>query len=383
MRRLAVGLALLCGLTTGCRRASPRPLPDHLAAVVRLPDGYASLLLSLPPPGGEGRVRISPGVLAVGPGWLSEVVPDAQGQWQLLQHGPTAPPASTALPDASRQPLLLAVDQGQVTYTAGTERVRLRAGAAPEPLAGALVTPGGRQTWSGPRNGFSLRLLPAERRLQLLLPRLTSDGFDIAVGVEALLGAWWLRIEDLPAWELSVIQAHFRVLSPIPLQPGEAQVDGDLHDWQAYTAVPVEDPSQVIAGGADWTSARDASFGATTLRTPEGALLLAVRVRDDHFVDGDDRLTVLLGTQQLTLSLSATGERAQGAGWVAHQRPLGRLDRAVELRLEPDTVAASAGAPLEVRYHDQDPGESGSIITNAPWPALLGVSPHHLGSSQP
>lgn len=370
MRARALIGALL-GLSIACR-APPPPsgLPDSLVAVVSTPSGaLVSVLVELPRPGVDPIVRMAPGAVAVDQGWAFAwmATPTAAGGahaelWDLS--------SQTRRMHAFPGPVtLLSLGQEGAVVGAQGARWQLRADGAGQPLPeDAIVSPGGSLTHRGPAGGFGARV--EDGRLELRVPREDADWTTVLHHVDRLIGAWWFVDGALPPWQRRVVDDRFKQVGIVQALPGDATIDGDLGEWHGQLAMRVDEPSQLLMGQAGWHGPRDAGMGVAGRRLPDGALALAVRVRDDHWLAGRDTLVVHTAEREIHVPLVATGSY-RGPGWVAAVARDGVWDRAVELRLEDAPGAGVAVSALMVELFDADPGEAATLLATAPWPAAV------------
>lgn len=337
------------------------PLPDSVAAVVALSEGgYASVLVEMRREVRGPGVRLSPGVLALGPGWAHAVSlsspsarPPQVHVLDLVGGGQAGAELSAPLRIVSVGP----DGEVQIASTAGTltldPRRRSGGGGAPR---------GVEADRAGPGQGFHLRV--REGQLELMRPR-GAPWTPVLEGVSALLGAWWLTSADLPDAERAVVQAHFKQVGPFPLEPGEAAVDGDLSEWADASALPVDDPSQVLDGMAWWEGPRDAAFGVAARWNDQG-VVLAVRVVDDAPGQVGDALEILL--EDRTIALPLVPGPAAGAGWRAVVAAPGQVEIALA------DAAALRSRPPVVHLRDADPGQGELRLGTAPDARLGGLA---------
>ncbi len=122
---------------------------------------------------------------------------------------------------------------------------------------------------------------------------------------------------DIPAdGEYLIYAAHLRragvTVEPVAealKAPGPVAVDGGLDEWGAAQPLPVDDPVQVLRGGAGWPGAEEASFTLTWM-WDEQNLYVSARVRDPQHVQEDVGPSVWHGdTLWLYLDTQASGRR--------------------------------------------------------------------------
>ncbi|MCK6507827.1 hypothetical protein L6R53_31420 [Myxococcota bacterium] len=361
----------LLGLLTACQSPAPAGgLPDTLAAVLATPDGsLVSVLVELPRPGVDPIVRLAPGAVGVDQGWAL-----AWMKSPLASGG-----AESSLLDLSSETRRMHVFPDGVTLVslgkegaivdAGGTRWRVQpdgAGIRLEP--GSLVAPGGSLTHPGPAGGFGARVEGG--RLELKVPREDAAWTTVLHDVDRLIGAWWFVEEALAPWQRRVVDDRFKQVGIVRAQPGSATVDGDLAEWRGQLALRVDEPSQLLVGHAGWHGPRDGGMGVAGRRVEDGALVLAVRVRDDAWMAGHDTMVVHTADREIHVPLAATGSY-RGPGWLASVARAGWWDRGVELRLEGLPSPGPAVPALMVELFDADPGEPATLLATAPWPAAV------------
>ncbi len=242
---------------------------------------------------------------------------------------------------------------------------------APE-LPSATLAPDESTHHDGPGAGFHLRR--REDRLELLRPRGDEARWlPVLKGVRRLERVRWINTARLSSRDLRTLDTRLKEVIPLDILPGEAAVDGDLSEWEGAAARPVERSSQVLAGMPSWSGPRDASFGLAARETPEG-VVLAVRIRDDRHVPGEDRLEILTSSQVIRLPLPASARAIEGGAWTAAFSEPDWLGQGLELRLEGTTAAALLRAPPVVQLVDLDPGEEEARLGSASNPALSGLA---------
>ena len=359
---------LLFLLATACEPHRPiGPLPTLLTAVLALEGGgYASLALRLPRPGEPALPRLSPGLLALGPGWARRVVvepvigedgatkmsyhlvdPELGDELQVLLEG------EPAVAGISPWGLLLRAEGRSWWFP-----VRDGPESAPGDYAGSRVR-------RGPGRGFALR--QHDDRIELLLPRSDPGRWTPLVGhVSELIGSWWLREEDLPLWERALLDQHLHEVATVPLVQGEAKIDGDLSDWRELRALAVDSEAQVMSGSANWSGPRDGAFGVVG-RIQQGVLMLAARIRDDHLIADADMLQIQLGSRRVDLPMRVEAGEVSGPGWRAvFAAP---RDFGIALEIEIEGIDVKGPGPV-VSYVDLDPGEGSTRLGTAPASSL-------------
>lgn len=369
---LSVGLLALGGtLLAGCPRPSPTGgLPDTLAAVLVTPGGaQISVLVELPRPGVEPIVRLAPGAVAVDLGWanawLASPLPGGGQQAHLLDLA-----QDVERRHAFSGPVeLLALDQEGARVRADGQVWALGVDGSGRALGTVQSTaPGGSTTHTGPAGGFAARV--SDGRLELHVPREDGEWTAVLHDVERLVGAWWFASDELPPWQLRVVDDRFKQVGILRPEAGDATVDGRLDEWRGQRSLRVDGPSQILVGHQGWTGPRDGGMGVAARRTPAGELVLGVRVRDDEWMPGRDTLVVHVGDREIHVGL-ADRTLQEGPGWRAAVRPDGGWDRAVEILLQDVPGGTRAVSELMVELVDADPGQSATLLATAPWPAAV------------
>lgn len=373
-------LYLTLGLVAGCHaRFRTTALPDALVAVARLESGDdVSLLVELPRPGEEPVVRVTPGVVVAGPGFLRslniEPVVEAGGrvrqlvEWTDPLAAPGSEPLAQVLLDAS--PKVLSVDRDGILLSTGGRAIRLdgRTGTA-APVGDEAPGPGGDLVWPGPRHGFEVRC--NGHRLEMLLPRMDPDQAWLPLwnGVDGLLGAWWIALDGGPARVQARLQSIFKVVGRIIARPAAAVVDGDLSEWAADPALPVDDPAHVLEGDKYWSGPRDGGYGVAARRSAKG-VALAIRIRDDVLIDHPDRgdrLDLFYDHHRVRIPIRTHPGAVSGDGWRAvftEPRAFG-----TGLEVELDNLTLEPGRldlPLVVQYADHDSNQGVTLLGTAP-----------------
>ena len=376
MRALAGPLLGLAGLGACAMPAPDRPLPDALSAVVALEGGgYASVLVDLRGEDGAPAVRATGGVLSVGErGVLSLGVVPTEASGRALRLEDLIGGATAELPIRGDFTLLKLDPDG---VGGGLAVVEVDGRVMTLSLADGRATPGGSREAqaayaSGPGAGFHLRR--RGEHLELLRPRGdTSRWIPMLDGVSALESATWLRVATLPGAARALVDARLKEVRAVRVEAAEARADGDLSEWRGSVARRVERPSQVLSGLDGWDGPRDASFGVSARQVGD-ALVLALRVRDDAWVSGGDRLEILLGDRVIRLPLAEQGGALSGPGWQAYLAEAGWQGLALEVAVATPRGADVADTPLVVQLVDVDPGEVDTRLGSAPDPLLAGLA---------
>jgi hypothetical protein len=320
----------------------------------------------LPRPGHQPELLLSPGLVAAGPSWAHQVkVTDSAVEIVLLDGG--TPHAVPVQPGAQVQ----LIDRDGVVFTDGG-RTQLLSTTGRLSAWSETATSGGRMEWRGPFNGFQLVL--DEGSLYLGLPRVDWSQTAIMDEIDTLLGAWWVRKKDLPAWQQEALLSHFRQVDVFAPEPKRALVDGDLGEWRSSEAVVINDVSQVIGDRQSWSSERDASF-SVAFRVSGREAWMAVRIRDDDFLPGQDHLRIRMCGEPLIITVPQQDSPPQtGDGWEAVGVWGGRATMVMEIGLQCAVSASPGSRSLIVDYIDIDQGEAPSGLSSAPWPEMLDVA---------
>lgn len=363
----------LLGLCSACQGPAPATgLPDTLAAVLSTSEGeLVSVLVELPRPGVDPIVRLAPGAVGVDQGWALAWLasPNGAGGAQATLHDLAS--QTRRMHVFAEAPTLLSLGKDGAIIGAGERRWQQRPDGAGLPLTSQdPVAPGGSLSHPGPAGGFGARV--SQGRLELRVPREDADWTTVLHDVDRLIGAWWFVEAALPPWQRRVVDDRFKQVGVIRAEPGSALVDGDLAEWHGQLALRVDEPSQLLVGHAGWRGPRDGGLGVAGRRAEDGALILAVRVRDDEWMAGQDTLVVHTAEREIHVPLAAPGT-FRGPGWLAVVDRSGWFDRGVELRLE-DLPSQGAAVPaLMVELFDADPGQPATLLATAPWPAAVAL----------
>jgi len=362
---------LVAAALVGCRRGQPSTgLPDTLAAVVATPDGQLlSVLVELPRPGVEPIIRLAPGAVALDQGWARAwlAVPGADGRTQV--HVVDLASQRERVEDLPGPVRLLSMSRDEVVARTAEGVVRLETGVL-RPMAprrGAIL-PGGNPSHAGPGGGFAARI--DNGNLELQLPREDATWTPVLVQVDRLIGCWWIDRSALPPWERRVLDDRFKHVGVLRPEHGEVQVDGDLGEWRGVRSVSVDNPSQILLGQRAWQGERDAGLGVAARWDGPDRLVLAVRVRDDHFLSDQDMLIIRDDDRELRVPMRI-GIHPGGPGWFAAVGRRSAFERTVEAAVEDPPMTANGLPALVVQYVDADPGETSTLLSTAPWPAAI------------
>jgi hypothetical protein len=219
----------------------------------------------------------------------------------------------------------------------------------------------------------------------LALPH-EREGGDLALldQVDHVVTVRWIAEQVVPAERLDPLQARFRSAGSVVARAQECEIDGDLSEWSEDEALAVGGAGNLERGVSHWQGARDASFALAARLAPH-ALCVAIRLRDDRLLTGEDLLVLDTRVARFDLPLPAAPGIVERAGLRAAFTDRAPFGTGVELRLEPGTWTVEDGnVPLRVLFHDQDPGEAVAVLASAPdlpWAALAGVRLPRRGRS--
>ncbi len=366
-KRALIPLALVALLVGGCRQPLPSGgLPDALAAVVSHSDGgLMSVLIELPRPGVDPKVRLAEGALAIDQGWarawVDGAAEDGRVRCELIDLSGARSRELEVYGDVELH--RLDRDGAVVRRSGQLLRLPMNVDQRPAPLA-TDPGPGGQATHKGPAGGFALRVL--DGRLDLRLPRTDGTAWSpLLYEVDHLVGSWWIELASLPPWQRRLVDDRFKQVGVVPGLPGSAVADGRLDEWRGDQALPVDDPSQILFGQEGWHGERDASFGVAARHGPDG-FVLAVRVRDDFVVPGEDQLILRTSADELVIPLQGRREELDlGAARVVLADRRG-WDQGLEIELHGIELSE-----LVVQLLDADPQQAPTLLATAPYPGLL------------
>lgn len=365
-------------LPLACSPPTPAAgLPDTLSVILRTTDGeLLSVLVGLPRPGVDPVVRLSPGALAVEQGraeiWMSSPAPPGDERVEVDLYDLRSKERAAFTLEGTAQ--LHSFAPGRAIARQGQTWVELTLEASPRIIdqpSPAFVDDVAEHP--GPGGGLGARLV--DGRFELRLPREDEQWAPLLVDIEHLVGLSWIDSSALPPWQLRVLDDRFKQISLIRLSSGLAVLDGSLKEWQDEQAIAIRHPSQILMGQSSWSGEVDGGMGVAARRDEQGDLLMAFRVRDDHWEAQRDALLVRWGEQEIRVSLEPTGSQA-ASGWEAEVRQTRPYERTVELRVlaegRLDSLRAGKTIPaLMVELVDGDPGQPVTLLSSAPWPAAL------------
>jgi hypothetical protein len=380
----------LAGLAVGCAPPQRLPLPGLVNIVVQLESReYVSLLVKLEAPRRRPAVRVAPGLVAYDGSRILEVStwprldPNGELMRELQVHDVLRDRrvVVTVAPGGDLDDHLDVVNLGDRKALLRLQRV------------------GGHQTWSaldlvtgeltaaestaptadfarlGPDRGFSVRL--EEQRLVLGLPHAEGGG-DLALldRTDHIVAVHWIAGETVPWERLDPLQARFKSAGSVVARAQGCKIDGDLREWSGDEALAVEGLGHLQQGGYRWQGVRDASFALAARLSPE-VLCLAVRIRDDHLLEGQDLLVIDTGQARFELPMPAGPERMVREGLQIAFTDRAPFGAGAEMSLDPSAWTVTEGSvPLRVLYQDVDPGEEPTLLASAPdipWASLAGV----------
>lgn len=255
--------------------------------------------------------------------------------------------------------------------------VRYRTGAwTLEPTVAAL-SPGAPQTgpWQQLGPGLGFVVTQDADALWLQLPH-AQDRILLADQVRAVHAVSFL--DEVPEHP-----EGFRAARMLWAQDGAATVDGELDEWKGQTALVVDSARFLDTPTPSWTGARDAGFGVAARRDGD-QIRLAVRVRDDDVVQGQDTLLLELpghGPVQVPVRDKGPCDTTLPEGWTCAWADTRREGTAVELGWSRPPGAEGRDRPtlrLVVRYRDVDDDGSTAELSTAPDLASLRAVPRRL-----
>lgn len=387
-----LGSALLLGglalSIAACRTPDTTPgLPDALAVVLdTLAGEQVSLLVSLPRPGVDPVVRLSPGAVAVTQGRVGAYLtaPSVDGRVQVSLLDLYSMERSDALLDGPVRLTSLRPDRAELHSADGQLSLRfgdsVSSDAHPAGTFDADVL-----EHPGPGTGFGARI--EEERFEIRLPREDGLWAPVLMGVDRIIGLSWIDTSTLPPWQFRVLDDRFKQVRLMTLAPGLARFDGELSEWRDERSLALNHPSQILMGQTGWTGERDGATGIAARRDEQGELVLAARIRDDHWDSDRDGLIVRWGDQEIFVMLGEAG-RKEGPGWEAVVRKSRLYERTVEVRVQVggrlDGIALGGAIPgMMIEHVDGDPHQPVTLLSSAPWPAMLAFGGMVLDAHRP
>ncbi|MFH1469466.1 MAG: hypothetical protein ABIO70_34085 [Pseudomonadota bacterium] len=385
-----LALAPLVAVVCGCEPPDRLVLPGLVNIVVQLESReYVSLLVTLDAPRRRPAVRVAPGLVSYDGHRIIEVStwphlsPDGALVRELEVHDLLRDRRVivTVEPGGELDDRLDVVNLGD-----REARLRLRPAAGGETMSVLdLVTgelteaepavPTATYARLGPDRGFSVRLEGS--RLVLGLPHADGGGdLPLLDQTDHIVAVHWIGEEAVPWGRLDPLQARFKSAGSVVASAQDCVADGDLGEWSGDEALAVEGLGHVERGGHLWQGVRDASFALAARLSPD-ALCLAIRIRDDHLLEGRDLLVLDTGEARFELPLPAGPTEEEHDGLRIAFTDRATFGVGAELRLHPAIWTVRDGnVPLRVLYSDADPGEDPVLLASAPdvpWAALAGV----------
>jgi hypothetical protein len=380
-------LILLAGLLSlpGCQHSSYTGsysndhLPTWVSATVRFLDGdYGSALVTLGNPRNPPEVRYSQGL------WIfdGQRLLQLESQPRVLADHEVVHDLSVNERVTERQRVLSLGDLGHTLTidSVSGDQINVSIDGQSSWFSAASgaqsMLPG--EEWSmthfGPGQGFEVVMRPDDV-VSLKLP-MAEKGIALFQNVAAIVSLSWITPGDMDTAALKVAERHYKAVMPIFPVAKPAVADGELDEWRKDKALAVDQEPCVLSGVADWEGPRDGSFGVAT-RVSGGRLLVAVRVRDDALVFGEDRIEVELDARSWSIPLQEQGPiqgivGVDGAFTDAVDYGTG-LELSLPLPPPPEELGA---LPLVVRFIDVDPGQGPTTLANAPSMRALAVRYH-------
>lgn len=388
----------LASLLLACEPPERLLLPRRVAIVVQLKSrDYASLLVDLDAPRRRPAIRVAQGLVLYDGDQLIEIrvrphlAPDGilerEVEVQDLLHDRRYVVTAARPVDLDDRLDVVSVTDREALLS------RRRAGEAAQILAldlasGELrevptVTATERFERFGPDRGFSVHL--DGDRLLLSQPHEQSSG-DVPLldQTDHVVAVRWIAEEAVPAESLDLLRERFKAAGSVVARAQDCTVDGDLSEWSGDEALAVGGAGNLERGASQWQGVRDASFALAARLAPH-ALCIAVRVRDDHVVAGEDLLVLDTRVARFDLALPDRPESLEQSGIRAAFTDRAPFGVGVELSLAPGTWIVEDGhVPLRVLFHDLDPGDAPVVMASAPdvpWASLAGVRLPRRGRS--
>jgi hypothetical protein len=375
---LTLALALAASsILPGCvARSADEGMPQAVAVTVAFSDGdYGALIAEFDRPGEPPELRYADGLWAFDGERLLQLSPAPR----LDSDAPLYDLTVTEHLTGGRHvlPLGRAHEDLKVRAVAHTA-IAMGPSAAPQ----WLRLSDGRQVAlnhefdmhrAGPGRGFAL--IQDGNSLSLGLPH-RDDSLPLFREIEEVVCATWLTNTHDTAWDAT--SDHYKVVQLVPASGGPARVDGDLGEWSGDDALAVDTLGSVLSGGGGWDGPRDGSFGVAA-RLHHGRLTVAVRVRDDDLILGQDRLEFDVGSDVHVLPLRSAGPVDQGnwSGLEAVFTNAVDFGTGVEASFDVGGHAPRRDAlPLVVRYLDADSGQEPTVLASAPSLRSLALNTH-------
>ena len=364
---LAVAL-VATGMLQGCiaRSAEDGRMPSALAFTVAFTDGdYGALIAEFSSPSKPPDLRYADGLWAFDGERLLQLhtAPRTEGDVRVYDL------AVTEHLTGGRNVLVLGKSHDELRVR-GLEHTAVALGSGKTPTWLGLSD--GRPTEisheldfhrDGPGQGFNL--VEADGSLSLGLPHRKTE-LPLFRDVEEVICATWLTEVHDSAWEAT--GHYYKAVRLIPARGEPARVDGDLEEWGGAEALAVDSAGNVLSGEHGWSGPRDGSFGVAA-RLHHGRLTVAVRIRDDELLMGQDRLEFDVGPDVHVLPLQGAGPVDAG-NWSGLEAVFTNavdfgtgVEASFELKGGPPRRDA---LPLVVRYLDADTEEMPTVLASAP-----------------
>jgi len=384
--------ALILALTLSCEAPQRMGLPVMVSVVVRLEDGdYASMLVDLEAPRARPGLRVTRGLVSYDGQQLMELKPSAQavdGGGRVFQvevidllrdASFTAQVARSDGTDPSERLEVVHLRQRDALLRRASDslpaswwEVGLFNGELQE-LAEASATQ--RFERYGPERGFAVYM--SEDEVMLALPHgAQGEALSLLDHVDGVVSVSWIAEEYFPSSGLDVLERRFKMAGSVIAMAQPATPDGDLREWSQDQALSVGMASHVESGLVSWSNARDASFALAARLAPH-ELCVAVRVRDDVILPGEDTLIIDTGLRRFELPVPEGPTTLEQPGMRGAFTDQASFGVGLELCFEPDTWTVDDGnIPFRVLFRDKDPDQEPTTMASAPdipWPALAGV----------
>jgi len=366
------GLILLSLL--GCQHGvsggySSSHLPEWVSATVRFKDGgHGSAMITLGDPRSPPELRYAPGLLVFDGEHLLKVERSTTANDIGVRDLALANPAVAWLGAESADVTVRAVHKGQLQVELGAELAWFdaRTGKRSPPPSDVLET-----HHFGPGQGFEL-VTREDDVVSLKLP-MAEKGLPLFQDVEAVVSLSWITPDDASQEALKAADKIYKAVMPVYPVGEHAAADGNLDEWRSARALAVDNAPCVLTGHDGWSGVLDGSFGVAA-RVSEGRLVLALRIRDDTLVNGDDAIEVELDGRTWTVPVQAAGPIEGIADLSGAFTPAVDFGTGLELSLPlPPRPDEHTPLPLVVRYLDSDPGETTTTLATAPSMRALAV----------
>lgn len=210
---------------------------------------------------------------------------------------------------------------------------------------------------AGPGRGFSVH--QEEDAVLLVLPK-SQAPVVLVEGVDRVL-----EVALLPDLDDDATREIFRSIHPIRLGARSARIDGDLSEWDgkslALDALP-----EIESGSSDWTGPRDAS-AAIAARAHHQRISFGLRIRDEHLIQGADRIQVVFGDEVIEIPVGDAGPCEVPERWECAWVEAVEFGTGLEFSMPDERSEPADGtADVLIRYVDVDLGESRTVLATAP-----------------